>query len=262
MFNKTETLKGNKLRCLDGEIGEVSGFYFDDKHWTVRYLVADTMKWLPARTVLISPYALGGVNREEGTISVHLTQKQVEGSPAWNADNPVSWPFEEAYHGYYGWPLYWEGTDRWGSDPYIARDQYPQKTYLQDWKKPDHHLYSTRLVGGFFIQATDGEIGHAVDFILDDETWAIRYLVIDARAWWPGKQVLVSPRWIRDVSGIESKISVDLSREAIQLSPEYDQEILLSRDYEAGLYRHYDRQGYWVHDPAAKENHTGALPRQ
>jgi hypothetical protein len=49
---------------LDGEIGRVKEFYFDDLHWTVRYLVAETGNWLTGRQVLISPYALGAVDSE------------------------------------------------------------------------------------------------------------------------------------------------------------------------------------------------------
>jgi hypothetical protein len=115
----------------------------------------------------------------------------------------------------------------------------------------DPHLRSTHDVSGHHIQATDGEIGHVEDFIIDDEVWAIRYLVIDTENWWPGKQVLVSPRWIERVSWGESKVFVNLSREIIKRSPEYTEEFLLNREYEARLHRHYDRRGYWVDDRAA-----------
>ena len=89
-------------------------------------------------------------------------------------------------------------------------------------------------VSGYHIQAADGEIGHVEDFIIDDETWAIRYLIVDTRNWWPGKKVLVSPQWIERVSWSESKVFVNLSREAIRQSPEYRMESLLTRDYETG----------------------------
>ena len=88
----------------------------------------------------------------------------------------------------------------------------------------------------------DGEIGHVEDFIIDDETWAIRYLIVDTHNWWPGKKVLVSPQWIERVSWGERKVFVNLSREAIKQSPEYTDESLLTRDYEIGLHRHYNRQ--------------------
>jgi hypothetical protein len=96
------------------------------------------------------------------------------------------------------------------------------------------------------------EIGHVDDFIVDDETWAIRYLVIDTQNWLPGKKVLVSPQWIERVSWSESKVFVNVSRETIKKSPEYTDDSLQTRDYETGLHRHYDRKGYWVDEPLAR----------
>ena len=64
MLNKVKTLKGYKLQCIDGEIGKVKEFYFDDHNWTIRYLIADTGNWLVGKEVLISSYALDGVNKE------------------------------------------------------------------------------------------------------------------------------------------------------------------------------------------------------
>ena len=65
MLSKVKTLEGYKLDTLDGEIGNVKEFYFDDRHWTIRYLVANTGTWLIGRQVLISPYALSAINNPE-----------------------------------------------------------------------------------------------------------------------------------------------------------------------------------------------------
>jgi uncharacterized protein YrrD len=251
MLDKVTTLKGYKLHSLDGEIGNVKEFYFDDHHWTIRYLVADTGNWLTGRQVLISPYALVAANREEQYISVDLTKKQIEESPSLASDKPVSRQYEETYSGYFGWPLYWDGAYAWGSSPYIVRDQEKWRRSIRGEKAWDPHLRSTADVSGHHIQARDGEIGHVEDFIIDDETWAIRYLIIDTQNWWPGKQVLVSPRWIESVSWIDSKVFVNLYRETIKQSPEYTELSLLARDYETVLHRHYDRQGYWVDERVA-----------
>ena len=115
MLNKANALKGYKLDSIDGEIGKVKEFYFDDRYWTIRYLVADTGNWLTGRQVLISPYALDDVNKEEQEIGVDLTKKQIEDSPSLDSDKPVSRQFEKAYYGYYGWPMYWGGPYMWGS---------------------------------------------------------------------------------------------------------------------------------------------------
>jgi hypothetical protein len=257
MLNKAQTLKGFKLHSLDGEIGKIEEFYFDDHYWTIRYLVADTGNWLTGTQVLISPYALAAVNKEEQYIAIDLTKKQIEDSPSLDSDKPVSRQFEEAYYGYYDWPMYWNGPFMWGSYPsypYIVRDREKWSEPTQGEKAWDPHLRSTQDVSGHHIQAADGDIGHVEDFIIDDETWAIRYLIIDTQNWWPGKKVLVSPQWIERVSWSESTVFVNLTREAIRQSPEYTEESLLTRDYETGLHRHYERQGYWIEDPAAKEH--------
>lgn len=254
MLVKAKSLNGYKLDSLDGEIGKVKEFYFDDHHWTIRYLVADTGNWLTGRQVLISPYALADVNKEEQYITVDLTKKQIEDSPSLNSDKPVSRQFEETYYGYYGYPMYWGGSYMWGAYPYIEREREKWRESTQGEKTWDPHLRSTHDVSGHHIQATDGEIGHVEDFIIDDETWAIRYLIIDTQNWWPGKKVLVSPLWIERVSWDESKVFVNLLREAIKQSPEYTEESLLTRDYETGLHRHYNRQGYWVDELTAKEH--------
>lgn len=120
MLNKAKTLKGYKLQSLDGEIGGVKEFYFDDRHWTIRYLVADTGDWLPGRQVLISPHALVSVSSQAQSIAVDLTKKQIEGSPSVDSDKPVSRQFEATYSGYYGYPLYWGGPFMWGVYPTIV----------------------------------------------------------------------------------------------------------------------------------------------
>ena len=170
MLNKVKTLTGYKLNSLNGEIGKVKEFYFDDRHWTIRYLVAETGDWLTERQVLISPYALGFMNKGEQTITIDLTKKQIEDSPPLDSDKPVSRQYEESYHQYYGWPMYWMGPYLWGDDPSFERD-------LKKWKESrehekatwDPHLRSTSVVDGYRIQAADGEIGHVEDFIVDDD---------------------------------------------------------------------------------------------
>jgi uncharacterized protein YrrD len=249
MLNKAKTLTGYKLNSLDGEIGKVTEFYFDDKYWAIRYLVADTGNWLTGRQVLISPHALIAVNKEEQYISIDLTKKQIENSPSLNSDKPVSQQFELSYYGYYGWPTYWNGPFMWGPYPTIIRNPEIIKESITDKKTWNPHLRSTHNVSGYHIQAQDGEIGHVEDFIIDDETWAIRYLVIDTHNWWPGKKVLISPKWIERISWGESKVFVNLPREIIKLSPEYTEESLITRDYEAELHRHYNRKVYWVDEP-------------
>lgn len=256
MMYKAKLLKGFKLNSLDGEIGKVSEFYFDDNHWAIRYLVVDTGDWLTDRQVLISPNALLLVNKEQQSIDVNLTKKQIEDSPSLNSDKPVSRQFEEAYYGYYRWPVYWDGINMSADYPYIRSNiEENKKSAIKNEKKWDSHLRSTHDVSGHNIQATDGEIGHVDDFIIDDETWVIRYMVVDTRNWWPGKKILVSPKWIKRISWDESKVYVKLSREVIKQSHEYKEETIVTRDYEIKLHKHYNHKGYWIIEQDKNKNY-------
>jgi uncharacterized protein YrrD len=253
MLIKAKTLKGYKLDSKDGEVGKVKDFYFDDKHWTIRYLVADTGNWLAGRQVLISPLVLIIADKEEKNIGVNLTKKQIENSPSLNSDKPVSKQFEEDLHGYYGWPAYWSGSEMWGDYPYVNHDSYEWKAPGENKKTWDPNLRSSSFITGQKILATDGELGHVDDFIIDDVTWAIRYLIIDTANWWAGKKVLVSPHWIDHISWEDLKVAVNLTRESIKKSPEYSEEELLTRDYEIQLHRHYNRNIYWKEEPAERQ---------
>jgi len=251
MLIKAKTLIGYMLDSLDGEIGKVKDFYYDDLHWTVRYLVAEAGNWLTGRQVLISPFALMGVNKEERCISIDLVKQQIEESPSLDSDKPVSRQFEEAYYGHYGYPTYWGGPFSWGPYRSPMRDREQWKESSQSKKGWDLHLRSTGDATGHHIQTLNGEIGHVEDFVIDDETWAIRYIIVDTHNWWPGKKVLVATQWVERVSWDERKVLINLNRETIKESPEYTEESLLTRDYEIKLYKHYDRKGYWVDELVA-----------
>ena len=205
---------------------------------------------MPGKQVLIAPYALGTVSLEEESVIVDLTKKQIEGGPTLDSDKPVSRQFEDSYYGYYGWPAYWMGESRWGTYPYIQRERENWRSAPESTRSWDPHLRSTREVTGYHLQDAVGEIGHIKDFIVDDESWSIRYLVVDTRNWWPGKKVLISPHWIERISWSESKVFVSLTQETIRNSPEYSEDKLITRAYEAELYRHYDRPGYWLEELA------------
>jgi hypothetical protein len=251
MLSTAKTLETYQLDNLDGKIGKIKEFYFDDRHWAIRYLVAETGNWLADRQVLISPYAVVAVVKSQHHIITHLTKKQIEASPSLDSNKPVSRQFENAYYDHYEWPVYWDGPYSWGPYAYPERDRNQGENSAPDGKRWDPHLRSTFAVSGHHIEALDGEIGHIEDFIIDEETWAIRYLIVDTHNWWPGKKVLVSPQWVERVSWDERKAFVNLSREAIKHSPEYVGEQGLTRDYETKLHQHYQRQGYWIDELAS-----------
>jgi len=248
MQKSVKDLNGKAIVATDGEIGTVGDFYFDDKSWTIRYLIARTGSWFQGKDVLLSPFAVGKAILSADTLNVSLTKKQVEDSPSIDTDKPVSRQHEAKFHDYYGYPYYWSGPYLWG-EMYFPQLADADRTIVEERRAEqedngDLHLRSAAAVTGHYIEATDGDIGHVADFIIDDESWEIRYMVVDTTNWLPGKKVLVAPRWIDRVSWEESKVYVNLSRQAIENAPEYRPDDF-NRDYEEKLHDHYDRPKYW-----------------
>ena len=82
-------------------------------------------------------------------------------------------------------------------------------------------LHKTSRLKGFHLHATDGEIGHVDDFLVDP-SWKVAYLVVDTSNWVGGKSVLVSPTAITNIDVEKQEIRVRLTRKEIEKSPSID----------------------------------------
>ena len=255
-------IRGWAIRATNGDIGRANDLYFDDERWVVRYLVVDTGGWLRGRKVLVSPYAVKGVDSGARAIAVTLTREQVAASPDIDTDKPVSRQQEAEYHRYYGYPEYWPYTTfwAWGATPVVVppdpsvREELEERRRREAEREAEHadaHLRSASEVIGYHIQATDAPIGHVDDCLFEDDTWAIRYLVVDTRNWLPGRQVLVAPQWIREASWSERSVVVDLSRRQIEACPEYDPSHPPPQGYEAGMGGTTSSQAAGTPDPGS-----------
>jgi hypothetical protein len=245
VFRKTSQLKGCAVQATDGAIGEAVTVLFDDEAWTVRHLVVDTGKWLPGRKVLISPLSVLQVDWTDRRVQVSLTREQVKNSPDIDSDRPVSRQHESDFYRYYGYPHYWGGTGLWGSGDtaeVLARADDARavaEMRARDMLPKDVHLRDAAAVAGYHVRAADGEIGHVQDFLIDDRTWLIRYLVIDTSNWLGGRLVIVSPDWVSRVSWSESTVDTAAARGTIAGSPPFTDVDDLSAHYEQRLREHY-----------------------
>lgn len=228
MLHGAKEMKNFRLGATDGDVGRIKDFLFDDEKWTVRYMVADTGSWLSRHEVLISPVAVERVDIPDSRIDVNLTRERIENSPEIESDRPISRQQERSYYSYYGWPVYWGGTGIWGPHPYpsgIAAETIRSGAVAEQQAKTqeeDSHLRSAREVEGYHLQADDGAIGHVDDFLLDEQSWSVAFLVIDTKNWLPGKHVLIPPRAIGRVSWPDRSVTVGLTRDQVRNAPEYD----------------------------------------
>lgn len=82
------------------------------------------------------------------------------------------------------------------------------------------HLRSSAEVIGCGIEATDGAVGEVADLVVDDETWAITDVLVDSRAWLPGKLLLISPEVIERIDWPRKTVHLRLARGDILRAPE------------------------------------------
>ena len=247
MLRSMKSMEDYTIGAIDGIIGHVKDFYFDDESWVIRYLVVQAGEGSSRRKVLISPIAIGRPNWSEKILPVSLTRTQVSNSPDIDTDKPVSRQHEMGYLGYYGYGNYWGGGGLWGAGLYPdllqAGLQATGTTGVGD--RADLHLRSGNAVMRYYVHASDGDMGHVGGLLVDEDSWAIRYLIVDTSNWWLGHQVLIAPKWIDQISWAESTVTVGLTRQSIKDSPAYDPEAGLEREQEAGIHTHYGRAGYW-----------------
>lgn len=248
MLRSLKDLEGYKISATDGDIGSVADFLIDDTHWTVRYLVAKTGGFFSERQVLISPIAFRSADWSTRHFNVALTKERVKASPSIDVDKPVSRQYERDYYRYYGYPLYWGYSGLWGmgANPgFLSAGNPMEAVPPRTDESGDAHLRSASEVRGYYIQGSDDAIGHVDDFVVDDETWQVRYLIVDTSNWWFGNKVLIAPRWASRVSWDERAVHVDMSRQAIKDSPQWDPNAPVNQDYETRLYDYYGRPVDW-----------------
>ena len=243
-------LKGFDIEATDGVIGTVSDFLFDDEIWTLRWLVVDTGTWLIERKVLIHPSAVKTPTFEGGRrLAVALTKAQIEDSPDIRSDEPVSREIELNLYDYYGWSPLFGGSGSnaiasplsspplFGHVPAGAADTMPPI-------ERDSHLRSVTEATGYHVHATDGLIGHIENFLIDDATWDIRYLIVDTRTMWPGRHVLISPLAVVKTSGTDREFQLSISRDRIKSSPAWDPADVINAEFADKLHHHYNWPSY------------------
>lgn len=257
MLRALNDLHGYAIEATDGLIGHVEEVYFDDEKWTIRYFVVKPGNWLDDREVLLSPISLGEPHWQDRTLTVRLTKDKVKNSPSIDLHKPVSRKHETQFNDYYGWSSYWGGTGlwaRWGAPMMMAAPPRLEDRDPALDEDGDPHLRSSREVNGYHFHATDAKIGHVEDFIIDDETWAIRYLVVNTSNWGLGRKVLIAPQWIDSVREAERIVELLVPRDVIKNSPKWDPDAPITREYEDALREHYRLRQTWSKDPRSNES--------
>lgn len=233
MLINTHHIYGTSVSATDKTAGTVRDLLFDDRTWDVRFLVVHSGRWLTGQSELLTPGVIDHADWMARRLSVRLTEDEVMRSPTPDEHPPASRGREFQESKLIAWDAYWTG---WLEDsPEVG----------------DPHLDSVKEVTGYHLEADDGEIGHVADFLVDDQAWAIRYLVMDTRNWLPGKHALVVPSLVESVDWNERMVRVHVSRQKLREAPPFEVAVPVTREYEERLCEYYGVAKYWAERASA-----------
>ena len=107
----------------------------------------------------------------------------------------------------------------------LSRADVRNSPALEDNAMPDvgdSRLDSVKTTSGYHIQARNGEIGHVDDFLIGEDSWRIRYLLVDTSNWIGGRSVIVSPDTVEGIDKERGQLFVAADREAIKQAPAFE----------------------------------------
>ena len=195
MLRSLIKILGSSIVATDGEIGSVYNFWFDDVSWKVAYIVAEAGGSFSKHKVLLSPSVLKQPDWNRKVLPVSLTIEQVKGSPEIDTDQPVSRQHETALKQYYGWPSYWE---------------IPTES-IESLLTGDSHLRSCRELVGYSVTVGGEGLGEVEDFMLDDRSWVIGYIMARAAVESGGHILMIPTEHAREISWAYRRVELNTS---------------------------------------------------
>ncbi len=218
MFWSFSALVGYPIKATDGQLGTVVSFLYEPSDWSIRWLIIDTGGWLSGRRTLLPISALGQPDPKAHHLPVNLTMKQVESSPEIDDGEPLSEDTELLVCEHYNLSQR-DGRIPGDRDGKTPPDQAAVAT--REVRNHDCGLRNIADIIGFSIEANDGEIGHAEDFLIDIERWQISYLMVHSSTWWTDDKRLISPLSIEGIDSARSIIHLDVACQKVKDSPRY-----------------------------------------
>lgn len=216
MLRSASKIIGHRLFAVDGEVGRATDFLLDEQGWFLRYVVVETGRWLGNRRVLISPAGLSKAEWTSRRLVLEGTREQVKAAPVLGESGPAPREQEMELSRHYGSSLSGFGALPTSGETTPVPELSPAPPF-------EPGLHSLKEALGFALNATDGSgVGRVEDFILDDDTWTLPYLVVDTRNWLSGRKVLVATERVGQIAWSDHHLDVLLPSWEIEESPEFD----------------------------------------
>jgi hypothetical protein len=235
MLHSIRELCRFRVLATDGKVGRAEDFYLTDPGFAVRFVVVQTGRLFPGQRVLVPADYLGIPNGTARVMPIALTKRELDRCATSSTLEPVSRQQELLIEDSYGGAARRKGGGPLASVHGVVSHQAleiafaakaepaaePAAAPSSEQEAP--RLRSAQEVIGYQLEALDGPLGSVEDFLVDDQSWAVQYMVVDSKDWRsPNPRVLLAPNWIQHVSWAESRVHVLLNRKKIKGDQRYE----------------------------------------
>ncbi len=228
MLHSALSMKEYTIQAQDGDIGYAVNFYFDDREWFVRFVVCDGTRAF-GRKALIPPRAFDGKpDNCARVVKLCATKGTIKNSPPVNTDKPVSRAQQHILDRYYNWHL----------QPPESEQALFGEPFLEA------NVHSAREILGYELNDRDGHTSTIRDFIIDDDEWAVDYLVLETGIWLPGKKYLLDPHWVEQIDWARRAMRCQVPSDKIKNSPDYDPTAVITPREERIVQEHFGPPQY------------------
>jgi hypothetical protein len=176
MFTSFTTLMKTPLVTTDGDEHQVYSLLFDDRSWTVSFLVVDAGSWLSRHRVVIRTSNIDGPDWTKKVIAANLTHQELVRCADVTSVRPVSQQQQLALQKYFGWPDSEPGSC-------VPAALIPAQREFPVQENEDPHLRDTLNLLGYEVWSADRRVGILSDFIMEPNSWHIKYLCLKIGDW-------------------------------------------------------------------------------
>jgi len=180
-----KSLKNYDVHETNGHLGKLRDLYFDDRNEAVLFMVIDTGKWFSHHDVLVKPSMVKSISDLDKTIYLTISKEELEASPDASTQPPACVGYEKLYWQQQSMPLYWNVD--WNMACYPSADWSgfdSAAVACEDVKKI--HLRSANELLHYKVQLSNGEQNNILDFLIDDDTWRVKSILLDCGPWFAG----------------------------------------------------------------------------
>jgi sporulation protein YlmC with PRC-barrel domain len=218
MERSAQEMIGYSVVAADGKAGKIYDVYLDDGRWRATHVVAVDSNLLSARRMAVPTRTIESIDDKSHEVRLGCSREELANGPREDSVQTASRIHALNLYRYHRWPFYW------GNQPSAPRSQEisnilaREERLAQESIRDTHdgsRLRSVREMHGYHVQTMTGPAGRAIDFRLDDQSWAVLSVVVDIGSIFSEKDIIVAVARIKRISWGDKSVILSVGKKEL-----------------------------------------------